>query len=112
MGRTRRFEPTPEQRAMIERKIDEFIGGMSFEEARRACNEAQALPLYLDWSACMALRPDGEVIWIDYDEPHRVRAVEDERERNVGLFQGSRRDPDLRCFVPPRSSDATVPTSR
>jgi hypothetical protein len=54
----------------------------------------------------MAIRPDGQVIWIDYDEPHRVRPVEDDRERNLGLFQGSRRDPDLGFLVPPRPPDA------
>lgn len=106
MGSTRRFEPTPEQRAMIERKIAEHIGRGSPDVSRRAAARAHALPLYLDWSACMALRPDGEIIWVDYDEPHRVQAVEHERGRNLGLFQGSRRDPDLRCLVPPRPPDA------
>src|SRR5690349_9375769 len=97
---------TPEQRDVIERKISEFLRGEVFEECRKAAGSAHALPLYLDWTACMALRPDGEVIWIDYDEPHQVRVVEDERERNLGLFQGSRRDPDLGFLAPPRPTDA------
>ncbi len=106
MDRSRSFEPTPEQRAMIEAKIDVSIGGLTSEEARRACTAARALPLYLDWSACMAIRPDGEIIWIDYAEPHRVRLVEDERERNIGLFQGSLRDPDLGFLVRLRPAEA------
>jgi hypothetical protein len=106
MVRTRRVELTPEHRDLIERKLSEFIGGEAWVDCRNAAGSARALPLYLDWTACMALRPDGEVIWIDYDEPHQVRPVEDERERNLGLFQGSRNDPDLQFLVPPRPSDA------
>ena len=106
MGSTRVFEPTPEHRATIEAKIDPSICGLASEEARRACTVARALPVFLDWSACMAVRPDGEIIWIDYEEPHRVRLVEDERERNIGLFQGSLRYPDLGFLVPTRPDDA------
>jgi hypothetical protein len=106
MSRSLRLDMTPEQRAMIEAEITEYIEGDAYEGARRACSEAHALPLYLDWTACLAIQPDGEVIWID-DESHEVQEVEDERVRNLALFQGSRRDPDLRCLVPPRTPDAT-----
>ena len=106
MGRSRRFEPSPEQRSMIERKIAQYIGGGSPDAFRRATASAHALPLLFDWSACMAIRPDGEVIWIDYDEPHQIRAVEEERVRNTGLFQGSLRHPDLQSLVPLRPPDA------
>ena len=105
MSRSLRLETTPEQRAMIEAKIAEYVEAGAYEWARRACAEAHALPLYLDWTGCLAIRPDGEVIWIE-DESYEVREVEDERERNLALFQGSRRDPDLRCLVPPRPPDA------
>jgi hypothetical protein len=47
---------------MIEAKIAEYMRGDACEEARRACAEAHAFPLYLDWSACLAIRPDGEVV--------------------------------------------------
>jgi hypothetical protein len=106
MGRSRRVELTPEERDLIERNITEFVRGEAHEDRRKAAESAHALPLYLDWSACMALRPDGQIIWIDYDEPHQVRAVEDERERNIGLFKGSRRDPDLGFLAPVRPPDA------
>ncbi len=105
MSRSLRLDPTPEQRDMIEAKIAEYIESGAYEWARRACVEAHALPLYLDWTGCLAIRPDGEVIYID-DESYEVREVEDERVRNLALFQGSRRDPDLRCLVPPRPPDA------
>ncbi len=105
MSRSLRLEMTPEQTAMIEAKIAEYIEGGAYEWARRACAEAHALPLYLDWTGCLAIRPDGEVIYID--ESCEVKEVDDERVRNLALFQGSRRDPDLRCLVPPRPPDAT-----
>lgn len=106
MSLSLRLDMTPEQRAMIEAKIAEYMEGGAYEWARRACAEAHALPLYLDWTGCLAIRPDGEVIFID-DESYEVREVEDERVRNLGLFQGSRRDPDLRCLVPLRPTDAS-----
>src|SRR4051812_20507913 len=106
MVQSRQLELTPEQRDLIERKISEFVRGEAHEDCRKAAQSAHALPLYLDWTACMALRPDGEVIWIEYDEPHQVRPIEDERERNLGLFQGGRRDPDLGFLAPARPPDA------
>ena len=106
MSRVRPVDLTPEQRGLIERKITEFVRGEAYEDCRKAAAAAHALPLCLDWTACMALRPDGQIIWIDYEEPHRVRLVEDERERNLGFFQGSRRDPDLGFLVPARPPDA------
>ena len=106
MVRSKRVELTPEQRDLIERKITEFVRGEAYEDCRKAAESAHALPLYLDFTGCLALRPNGEVVWIDDDEPHQVRPVEDEQERNLGLFQGSRRDPDLRFLVPPRPPDA------
>src|SRR5689334_16672129 len=102
MSPARPVDLAPEQRDLIERKISEFVRGGAPEDCRKAAGSAHALPLDLGWTACIALRPDGEVIRIEYDEPHEVKAVEDERERNIGLFQGSRRDPDLLFLVPAR----------
>ena len=62
---------------MIEAKIAEYMGGDAYEGARRACAEVHALPLYLDWTGCLAIRPDGKVIFID-DESYEVREVQDE----------------------------------
>jgi hypothetical protein len=106
MSPSLRQDTTPEQRSKIEAKIAEYLEGGAYEWARRACAEAHALPLYLDWTRCLAIRPDGEVIYID-DESYEVRDVEDERVRNLAVFQGSRRDPDLRCLVPSRPPDGT-----
>jgi hypothetical protein len=104
--RARRVELTPEQRDLIERKLTEFVRGEGHGEYRNAAESAHALPILFDWSGCMAIRPNGEIIWIDYDEPHQVLPVEDERVQNIGLFQGSRRDPDLRFLIPVRPPHA------
>jgi hypothetical protein len=105
MGPTR-VVLTPEQRALIDAKIAGYVAGSSSEDARRASASARALPLCLDWSACLAIRPDGELIWIDYDEPHRVRPVASEHERYLALFQGGRSDPDLQFLIPARPAGA------
>jgi hypothetical protein len=62
MVQPRRIELTPEQRAMIERKISVFVRGEAHGDCRKAAESAHALPLNLDWTACMAVRPDGQVI--------------------------------------------------
>jgi hypothetical protein len=106
MSRTSRVDLSRKQRALIERKFTEFIRGDAHGEYRRAAQSAHALPIYFEWSACMAIRPDGEVIWIDHDERHQIHAVDDELVRNIGLFQGSRRDLDLVFLAPARPPDA------
>ncbi len=102
----RPIDLTSEQRDLIEQRLVEFVAGEAHEDVRKSAESAQALPLLFDWSACLAIRSSGEVVWINYDEPHQVRAVEDERERNIGLFQGSRRYPELRFLVPRRPPEA------
>ncbi len=65
-----------------------------------------ALPLVLDMSGCYALRLDGVVIAFSWDEPHGLVTINDERLRNVALYQGSLKYPELASLVPARAPDA------
>src|SRR5262249_2886528 len=51
----------PSQRTAVEQKITEFLADWSsiYAYARDSAAKANALPLYFDWSAFMALRPNG-----------------------------------------------------
>jgi len=102
------IELTPEQRTLIERKIAAALAGNDSRESTQAAAAWNALPLYDDWSACMALRLDGEIVWLEYEAPHESRLVEDEVTRNVGLFQASVQDPELRFLAPARPPDAVA----
>ena len=103
------IELSEDQRGQILARIAEFRGDRAAipEPARGAVAAAEALPLLFDWSAVLALRLDGQVVWIPYDgEAEDERVVEDEDLRDLGLFRGSRLHPGLPFLVPTRPTDA------
>lgn len=100
---------SPPQREQIDKRIAEFIGDSTSIYAcyYAAIVKVNALPLCFDWTAFMALRWDGQIVWIPYDdEPGEVEITQEERLRNLGLFQGTKLHPDLKFLLPPRPSDA------
>ena len=55
----------------------------------------------------MALLLDGQIVWIPYDnEPGDIEVVQEERVRNLGLFQATKLHPELQFLVPPKPPDA------
>jgi hypothetical protein len=62
---------TPSQRRQVDRRIAEYIGDSSaigaHAWARGAVERLNALPLLFDWTAFMALLPDGQIVWVPYD---------------------------------------------
>jgi hypothetical protein len=107
-------EPTPidlsaSQREQIERRIAEFIGDSSsvYAYTHAAIARLNALPLYFDWTAFMALCPDGQIIRIPYDdEPGDIEVIREERLRNLGLSQGTKLHPELQFLLPRRPPNA------
>ncbi|MGH7437917.1 MAG: hypothetical protein ACRENE_19735 [Polyangiaceae bacterium] len=65
-----------------------------------------ALPLTSDMGGCLAIRPDGKIVSFQWDEPHDAKVEQDARWRNVALYQGSLKCPELAPLVPPRPTDA------
>ncbi len=101
------------QRDQIERRIAEFIDDSSsvcaHAHARAAIARGNALPLFFDWTGFMALRLDGQIVWIPYDdEPGDIEVVPDERLRNMGLFRGIKLHPELHFLMPSKPSEAIV----
>lgn len=104
---------SPSQREQIARRIAEFIDDSSsvYTHARAAIARVNALPLFFDWTGFIALRLDGQILWVPYDdEPGDVDVIREEHVRNLGLFQGTRLHPDLQFLLPPRPPDAIVCT--
>jgi hypothetical protein len=107
-------EPKPidlsaSQREQIERTIAEFIDDSSsiYAHAHAAIARVDALPLLFDWTGFMALRLDGQIVWVPYDnEPGEIEFVREETLRNMGLFRGATLHPELHFLMPIRPSDA------
>src|SRR5262249_17155459 len=75
-------------------------------DLRALAGELRLLPVMLDSGGCFALRPDGHVLSLLWDEPHELRIEQDERVRNIALYQGSLKYPGLSHLVPTRPSGA------
>jgi hypothetical protein len=64
------------------------------------------LPLTCDWGGCYAIRPDGEIVVFLYETPEVCSVEEDPRIRNMAIYQGSLRYPELKELVPLRPPTA------
>jgi hypothetical protein len=108
------IELSPSQREQVELRFGEFLSDSTaiYTHVRSRAARADALPLYFDWTAFMALRLDGVVVWVPYeDEPIEVEVIQEEWIRNVGLSQGTKLHPDLPFLAPPRPADAIACSS-
>ncbi|WP_154673797.1 hypothetical protein [Singulisphaera acidiphila] len=97
------------QREKVERRIAEFIEDSTsiYAHVHETVAKANVLPLLFDWTGFMALRPEGEIVYVPYvDEPGEIEQVHDERLRNMGLFQGTKLHPELEFLLPPKPRDA------
>ena len=78
-------------------------------EVVAAAARTHVLPLLADWSGYFGLLEDGSLVGVYYNKP-RVEPQSDEFIRNVALFRGSRRYPELSELVPRRGPhDKTCP---
>jgi hypothetical protein len=99
----------PSQWEQVEKRIADFVSDSSsvYAHAYAAIARVNALSLFFDWTAFMALRPDGQLVWVPYDdESGDTEVVRKESLRNLGLFQATRLHPDLQFPVPSKPPDA------
>jgi hypothetical protein len=66
------------------------------------------LPLTGDWGGCTGIRADGEIVFFLWDNPDDVQVETDPRLRNLAIFQGAKRFPELAMLIPPRPADAVT----
>lgn len=91
----------------IEARLNEFLNSTEPDELdlRRISDELNALPLLLDMGGCFAIRPDGEIISFGWDEEKKYEVEKDQRVRNIALFAGSKKYPELKELIPPRTQE-------
>lgn len=66
------------------------------------------LPLLFDLSGGYAIRRDGQIINYSIDDPEGWCIEEDERVRNIALFQGSRLYKEIIGLLPRKSSQSKI----
>lgn len=90
------------------RTLEEFIKGSTpaLDDLRETAARLEVLPLMLDAGGCFALRSNGQVISFLWDDATVVRVENDMRIRNVALFQGSKKYPELVTLIPPKPTNA------
>jgi hypothetical protein len=64
------------------------------------------LPLLLDMGGFIALKGDGTLISIVWDDPNTERPITSARERDIALSVGSERYPVFKQLLPKRKPDA------
>ncbi|MGH9849002.1 MAG: hypothetical protein ACREBD_04015 [Blastocatellia bacterium] len=100
----------PNLAAKISEWVKDYVlpSGGDTEEAIKVALKRGALPLYLEMGGVFALQLSGEIISIPWSEPENPRVECDQRIRNMVLFQGSMKYPELNSLIPVKQDDAKV----
>jgi hypothetical protein len=111
-GHVRELGISAELSAQIQQRLAEYLADDAPDPLglRTIVAKFGALPLVLDMGGAEALRPDGEVITFAWDEPHEPAVVRDRRLRNIALYRGSLKYPELAPLVPVRPTNAVACT--
>ena len=65
-------------------------------------SEHNFLPIFYDWTAFCSVRPDGEMVWCEYENPRKLDIEENRRIRNIAMVKGIEFFPELLPFMPCR----------
>jgi len=94
----------------IERLVRQLLTDSSPDPLglRIVVGRAMALPVLLDIGGCYSVRPSGQVISFGWDTPDDIQVETSSRIRNLAIYQGSKKYPELREFIPIRPTDAVT----
>jgi hypothetical protein len=71
-------------------------------DLQKLANDLNLLPMMIDMGGCYGIRPNGDIFSFAWDEPHNLQLENNSRIRNIVLFQGSKKYPELAGLVPVR----------
>lgn len=74
----------------------------------RIAVRTNVLPLYVEMGGVYAINVDGDIFSFSWDNLDLPREETDPRIRNIVLFQGSKKYPELRDLIPERPDDAPI----
>lgn len=66
------------------------------------------LPILVDMGGIVAINAEGDVVSFTFDDLCQPKIENDPRIRNITFFQGSRKYPELKGFLPLKSPDDQV----
>lgn len=92
----------------IRQRLTDFVdesGPDSLVDLGRIVSQLNALPLMLDMGGAFAIRPDGQIISFVWDKEEDFEVENDRRICNIELFAGSKKYPEVRQLIPPKSQD-------
>jgi hypothetical protein len=102
----------------IEQRLADFLAD---EDPRRAdqrglAAQLHAIPLYADLGACIAIRPNGELISVhsnqDWSKPKEWTPEIEPKWRTVALATGSRKYLEVKVLLPVKGPDDLEVTDR
>lgn len=74
-------------------------------DIRKIVSEQHFLPIFYEWTAFCSVRPNGEMVWCEYENPEKLGTEMNQRIRNIAIVKGIERFPELSPFLPQRTSD-------
>lgn len=105
-----------EHSAKIKMTLESFVANpepfiLNFEKSinvRTLAAELNFLPIAFEWGSCWGIRPDGEIVVLDFNqaEPYQLETENEPRIRRMVFFQGAKKYPELSELVPDRPADA------
>jgi hypothetical protein len=84
----------------IEKRIEEFIEDEKNPEyLKYYAEKLKVLPLYNDWTNCLAINAEGEIINFSHEMEQAAKVETDNFWCNMALFQGSKKYPKLAALI-------------
>jgi hypothetical protein len=93
---------------LIARLLKEYLADSAPDEFnfRETAAVARALPLVAEMGGVYAINTKGDVLSFGWDNLEVPNEETDMRIRNIALFQGSKRYPEIASLIPDRPHDA------
>lgn len=93
---------------LISKLIQKFLADPPADQLklRQLVADEQVLPLFWDMGGVFAINSDGDILSFLWDDTLHPKVEYDPRVRNLVLFQGSKKYPELKDYVPTRPDNA------
>jgi hypothetical protein len=91
---------------LIQKSISEFTSDPL--NIRQLVAEEKVLPLFWDMGGVFAINANGDILSFLWDDTLHPQVEYDPRIRNIVLFQGSKKYPELKDLAPVKPDNAQV----